>query len=105
RWRTLVAGQMISAQCLLFLDLFESRPFLQLDLLPRSPAAFGYDAGLHRSNMTTKAQEAITEYLKLKNRKTHPEGTFDSGGRFYLAESEWEKPMNNSFKLFAQVIT
>lgn len=55
--------------------------------------------------MTTKAQEAITEYLKLKNRKTHPEGTFDSGGRFYLAESEWEKPMNNLFKLFAQVIT
>lgn len=38
--------------------------------------------------MTTKVQEAITEYLKLKNRKTHPEGTFDSGGRFYLAESE-----------------
>ena len=38
--------------------------------------------------MTTKAQETITEYLKLKNRKTHPEGTFDSGGRFYLAESE-----------------
>ena len=38
--------------------------------------------------MTTKIQEAITEYLKLKNRKTHPEGTFDSGGRFYLAESE-----------------
>ena len=38
--------------------------------------------------MTTKIQEAITEYLKLKNRKTHPEGTFDEGGRFYLAESE-----------------
>jgi hypothetical protein len=38
--------------------------------------------------MTTKIQEAITEYLKLKNRKTHPEGTFDKGGRFYLAESE-----------------
>ena len=36
----------------------------------------------------SKVQEAITEYLKLKNRKTHPEGTFDSGGRFYLAESE-----------------
>ena len=38
--------------------------------------------------MTTKIQEAITEYLKLKNREIHPEGTFDSGGRFYLAESE-----------------
>ena len=36
----------------------------------------------------SKVQEAITEYLKLKNRETHPEGTFDSGGRFYLAESE-----------------
>jgi hypothetical protein len=38
--------------------------------------------------MTTKVQEAITEYLKLKNREIHPEGTFDKGGRFYLAESE-----------------
>ena len=36
----------------------------------------------------TKVQEAINEYLKLKNREIHPEGTFDSGGRFYLAESE-----------------
>ena len=36
----------------------------------------------------TKIQEAITEYLKLKNREIHPEGTFDKGGRFYLAESE-----------------
>jgi hypothetical protein len=36
----------------------------------------------------TKIQEAITEYLKLKIREIHPEGTFDKGGRFYLAESE-----------------
>ena len=36
----------------------------------------------------SKVQEAVTEYLKLKNREIHPEGTFDKGGRFYLAESE-----------------
>ena len=36
----------------------------------------------------SKVQEAVTEYLQLKNREIHPEGTFDSGGRFYLAESE-----------------
>ena len=31
-------------------------------------------------------QEAITEYKKLQAREIHPEGTFDSGGRFYLSE-------------------
>ena len=36
----------------------------------------------------SKVQEAVTEYLKLENREIHPEGTFDKGGRFYLAESE-----------------
>jgi hypothetical protein len=36
----------------------------------------------------TKIQEAVTEYLQLKDRKIHPPGEFDNGGRFYLAESE-----------------
>ena len=34
----------------------------------------------------SKVQEAVTEYLKLKNREIHPEGEFDKSGRFYLAE-------------------
>lgn len=29
---------------------------------------------------------AIDEYTKLKNREIHPDGEFDSGGRFYLKD-------------------
>jgi hypothetical protein len=42
--------------------------------------------------MTTKteqvATEAAAEYIRRRDRLTNPEGEFDNGGRFYLADSE-----------------
>jgi len=33
-----------------------------------------------------KVLDAVKEYIALRDRKSHPDGTFDSGGRFYLTE-------------------
>ena len=33
-------------------------------------------------------QKATQEYLNRKNRKSHPSGNFDDGGRFYLSDEE-----------------
>lgn len=35
-----------------------------------------------------QAQKAAQEYLDRQNRKSHPAGEFDNGGRFYLADEE-----------------
>jgi len=52
----------------------------------------GYRLGLHRLQTTQIWQDyvklAAQEYLDRQSRKTHPEGRFDSAGRWYPSRDE-----------------
>lgn len=37
---------------------------------------------------TEKIHDAAIEFINRRDRRTHPAGTFDNGGRFYLADEE-----------------
>lgn len=50
--------------------------------------AGGHPANKQEIVMMNKIQEAAQEYLNRQNRISHPDGRFDNGGRFYLAENE-----------------
>ncbi len=39
-------------------------------------------------NLSVGVMKAAKEYIKRKDRMAHPDGKFDSGGRWYASESE-----------------